>query len=151
MSSDANTDDPEEIDPFQVESRLTSHGVYVEDFTVEGGDYFVSYESIAADDGAIPHQEVGRVLNVLLDLHPGDWDGTNVEGTVLNLDGEVEGTWHVEDEWLVDLDAYRLTETEFSQKVIGTIEPVGGAEAGGTEADGDGGADSDGGAGDTAE
>lgn len=140
MSSDANTDDPEEIDPFQVESRLTSHGVYVDEFTVEDGDYFVSYESIAADDGAIPHQEVGRVLNVLLDLHPGGWGGTNVEGTVLNLDGEIEGTWHVEDEWLVDLDAYRLTETEFSQKVIGTIEPVG-----------DGSAEADGGAGDTAE
>jgi hypothetical protein len=146
MSSDTDTDDPEEIDPFQVESRLTSHGVYVDEFTVEGGDYFVSYESIAADDGAIPHQEVGRVLNVLLDLHPGGWDGTNVEGTVLNLDGEVEGTWHVEDQWLVDLDAYRLTETEFSQKVIETIEPVGGAEA-----DGDGSAEADSGAGDTAE
>jgi hypothetical protein len=128
MSSENSTDP--EIDPFQVESRLTSHGVYVEEFTVEDGGYHVSYESLAADDGVIPHQEVGRVINVLRELHPGDWAGTNVEGEVLNLDGELEGTWHVEDEWLVGLESYRLSEVAFSERVIESIEPAGGAESG---------------------
>jgi hypothetical protein len=133
MSSDDDqtTDDKApEIDPFQVESRLTSHGVYVDEFTVADGDYYVVYESLAADDGAIPHMEVGRVINVLLDLHPGDWAGTNVEGTVLNLDGEVEGTWHVHDEWLVGLENYRLSEVEFSERVVETIDPVDPDESG---------------------
>ncbi|MFB6244543.1 MAG: hypothetical protein ABEH80_10615 [Halobaculum sp.] len=128
MTTDDTDDTGIDVDPFQIESRLTSHGVYVTEFTIEEGDYVLTYESIAADDGVIPHQEIGRVINVLLDLHPESWEGTNVDATVLNLDGETEATWHVEDEWVVDLEAYRISEEAFSERVIDSIDPVGTTE-----------------------
>lgn len=114
-------DDFEDFE-FALESRLTSHGVYVQ--TVEEGEerYQVTYESMAADEGSVPHREVGRVINVFRDLHSDDWPGADIEGTVLDLEGEQQGSWHVEAEWLDQLHNGDLTEVEFSQKVIETIE-----------------------------
>ena len=110
---------------FAVESRLTSHGVYVR--TVEDDDdrYLVTYESLAAEKGAIPHREVGRVINVFRDLHGDDWEGIDIEGTVLDLDGNERGTWHVEASWFDALHNGDLSEVEFSRKVIGTVQTDG--------------------------
>ncbi|MFC7019857.1 MULTISPECIES: hypothetical protein [Haloarcula] len=108
---------------FQVESRLTSHGVYVQTFTERTGDetYEVAYESIAAQPGSVPHREIGRVINVLRDLHADDWTGHDVEATVLDLDGEVRGYWYVDAEWFDRLHNGDLSETDFSEKVLETL------------------------------
>lgn len=108
---------------FQVESRLTSHGVYVTEFEerVDEETYAVIYESIAADEGTVPHGEIGRVINVFRDLHADDWAGVDIEATVLDLDGEVRGYWYVDGEWFDDLHNGELTETEFSQRVLETL------------------------------
>jgi hypothetical protein len=107
---------------FQVESRLTSHGVYVTEVEESEGTYEVTYESMAVDEGVIPHREVGRVINVFRDLHTDDWEGVDISGTVLDLDGNRQGTWHVEAGWIDELHNDDLTELEFSKRVIGTIE-----------------------------
>ena len=118
-------DDASDDFEFRVESRLTSHGVYVEDVEETEAGYSLTYESIAvADEGVVPHREVGRVINVFRDLHDDDWAGDRIEGDVLDLDGNHRGTWHVEAEWLDDLHNGDLTEVEFSQKVVDTIEPA---------------------------
>lgn len=109
---------------FQVESRLTSHGVYVDEFAVEDDGYEVVYESMAATDGAIPNREVGRVINVIRDLHPPDWDGVDIEAVVTDLDGDPLGRWHVEADWLAALQEGGMTEVAFSERVIETIEPT---------------------------
>jgi len=109
---------------FQIESRLTSHGVYVQDVDETDGDYHVVYESLTAEDGVIAHREIGRVINVFRDLHPDDWEGADIEGVVLDLDGEEQGRWYVQQEWLAALGD-DLTETEFSGKVIDSIETTG--------------------------
>ena len=108
---------------FQVEARLTSHGVYVDTVTEDAGGYEVTYESISADnEGVVPRREVGRVINVFRDLHDEDWTGADIRGVVTDLDGNVRGTWEVAQEWLDELHNGQLTELEFSGKVIDSIE-----------------------------
>jgi hypothetical protein len=126
--SDESSVDPEEVTS-RVESRLVSHGVYVQEVTAEdeggdeGGGYQLVYESIAADGAsAVPHREVGRVINVFRDVHPEDWAGADIEATVTDLDGVELGEWHVRAEWLRALQAGDLSEVEFSTRVIETIE-----------------------------
>lgn len=113
-----DTDDFE----FRVESRLTSHGVYVDDVTETADGYEVSYESIAADSsGVVPHREIGRVINVFRDLHEDDWAGADIEAVVTDFDGVEQGRWHVEAEWIDRLHNGALSELEFSERVVDTI------------------------------
>jgi hypothetical protein len=122
--SDESSVDPEEVTS-RAESRLVSHGVYVQEVTAESGGrgYQLVYESSAADGAsAVPHREVGRVINVFRDVHPEDWAGANIEATVTDLDGVELGEWHVRAEWLRALQAGDLSEVEFSTRVIETIE-----------------------------
>jgi hypothetical protein len=116
------TDDETDDLAFQIESRLVSQGVYVTELDEQDGTYRVTYESLAADKGAIPHREIGRVINVVRDLHSDDWEGADIAGTVLDLDGETRGTWHCEADWIDELHNGDLSETEFSGKVIETVE-----------------------------
>lgn len=107
---------------FLVESRLTGFGVYLVDFAETSEGYDLTYESIAADEtGVIPHREVGRIVNVFRDIEP---DPVAIEGTVADLDGTRLGTWYVERDWLQRLENDDLTEVEFSEKVIDSIEPA---------------------------
>jgi len=117
------TDDETDI-AFQIESRLMSHGVYVQAVDDTDG-YELRYESAAANEtGRIQHQEVGDVITLIRDLHDDDWTGADIEATVTDFDGNELGEWHVEREWLAALEAENLSETEFSQKVIETIRPA---------------------------
>jgi hypothetical protein len=119
---DATEDDADDV-VSRAESRLVSHGVYVDEVTVEADTYRLTYESVAADDAhAIPHREVGRVINVFRDLHPDDWEGADIEATVSDLEGTTLGEWHVQQEWLGQLNEGDLSEVEFSERVIETIE-----------------------------
>ena len=108
---------------FHVESRLTSHGVYVDEVDQHEGGYRLTYESVSAEnEGSVPHREVGRVINVFRDLHDDDWTGADIDATVTDFEGVEQGTWHVEAAWLDALHNGELTEVEFSQKVLETIE-----------------------------
>jgi len=116
-----------DVDPFQIESRLTSHAIYVSEFegTEESG-YALTYESMAADYGGIPRRELGRVINVFRDLFGEDWTGTRIDATVCDLDGNPLATWHCEADWLAALADGELSEVEFSERVVGTLEPIDG-------------------------
>jgi hypothetical protein len=115
MSFEA-ADDP--VD--QLEARLTSHGVYVTEVTYDDA-FSVTYESIHSE-GSVAHREVGRVVNVFRDVFGEDWDGERIEATVLDLDGEEVGTWHVKASWLDALTDGELSEVEFSSRVVDAIE-----------------------------
>jgi len=108
---------------FQIESRLTSHGVYVDDVTETEGGFELTYESVTVDaEEVIPHREVGRVINVFRDLHDDDWEGADITAVVTDFDGNEYGEWRVDQKWLDALHNGDLTEVEFSEKVIETIE-----------------------------
>lgn len=108
------------FDPEQFEARLTSHGVYVTAFDRRDDAIGIEYESINAgqiDD--VPHGEIGRVINLYRDMAEAP---TRIEATVTDLDGDPIGTWRVEAGWLDALADDRLSEVEFSQRVLETID-----------------------------
>lgn len=108
------------FDPDQLEARLMSHGVYVDSLDHDDERIDIEYESIAAGKaGAVPHREVGRVINVVRDLSETPRD---VHGVVTDLDGESVGQWRAEAEWFRALEDEELTEVDFSQRVIETID-----------------------------
>jgi hypothetical protein len=109
---------------WQLESRLTSHGVYVTSVAETTAGYHVTYESMGAEDGRVPHRELGRVVSVFLDLHPDDWTGARIEAAVLDLDGEPQASWHVEAAWLDALTDDRISEETFSARVVDTLDPA---------------------------
>lgn len=105
----------------RIENRLVSHGVYVTDMQRDADSVSITYETVH-DDSGVPKGSIGRVINLLRDLREEGWEPVRVEGTATDLDGAELGSWHAEPEWFDDLAAGDLTETEFSQRVLGTIE-----------------------------
>lgn len=120
--TDGEDQDQDQEFAFLVESRLTAFGVYLTDFEESDDGYAITYESIASDEtGSIPHREVGRIVNVFRDVED---DPVAINGTVTDLDGEPMGEWRSEREWLAALEDGDMTELEFSEQVIDSIEPV---------------------------
>lgn len=105
----------------QLESRLMSQGLYVTELTFADGTYHLEYESVAAEQGTIPHRELGRVINLFREVHPDDWTGANIEAVVTDFEGEPKGTWQVAEEWLAALETGDLSEIEFSERVVETL------------------------------
>lgn len=105
----------------KLESRLMSQGLYVTDLDFDDGTYALEYESVAAEQGGIPHRELGRVINMFRELHPDDWEGANIEAVVTDFNGDRKATWHVDREWLASLEAGDLSEVEFSERVVETL------------------------------
>lgn len=115
------------IDGERLEARLTSDGVYVTNMDRGNGVLSVEYESIDAGSiGEVPHQEMGRVVNVYRELaDENDYDREDyvrLEATVTDLEGEPVGTWHAEADWLRALADGELSEVEFSSRVLDTID-----------------------------
>ena len=116
------TEDDLPLDIDRLEARLTSHGVYVTDADLDGETVALTYESIdAGASGGIPHREAGRVINVVRDLLDSGVS-VGIDATVLDLEGEERGTWRMDPKWLDSLEAGELSEVDFSEQVIDTIE-----------------------------
>jgi hypothetical protein len=105
----------------RLEQRLMSHGVYVTDLEDRDGTLRIDYETATPGTG-VPQQEVGRVLNRLLEAHQNGWEPTDVRGVVSSIDGEERGTWRADRDWLVGHERGDLSDVDLSQRVIDTIE-----------------------------
>lgn len=102
--------------------RLMGQGVYFR--TVERSDdrIEIEYETVAPGDG-VPHQQIGRMINVFRDAIEEGWEPTTIEATVVDADEEyLRGAWRMDEEWLHALEDGDLTETEFSGRVLDTLE-----------------------------
>ena len=119
------TDTDADERPFEerLEDRLMGQGVYLTDLTESVGELTIEYESVAATDG-FPKRQVGRVLQMVWDTREGGGDAVSVAATVTDTDGEVLGSWRAENEWVEALREDDLTQMEFSEKVLDTIEKV---------------------------
>lgn len=101
---------------------LRVNGIDVESVHVESDRVQVAYTT------TLPamepdHGEMGKVCNTFIDLAEDDeFDPRRVDATSLRFESDVQATWHVEEEWITDLLAYRISEEEFSARVLDTIE-----------------------------
>lgn len=105
----------------RLEQRLMSHGVYVTDLSTDDETLHVAYET-ASPGEEVPHREVGRVLNRLLDLLDEGWEPLDVRAEVSSIEEEPRGTWRADGEWLAAHDRGDLSDVDLSQRVIDTIE-----------------------------
>ncbi|UPV99485.1 hypothetical protein M0R88_13270 [Halorussus gelatinilyticus] len=105
----------------RLEQRLMSHGVYVTDLSTAEGTLRIEYETASPGEG-VPHREVGRVLNRLLDLLGEGWEPLDVRAEVSDIEEEPRGTWRADAEWLAAHDRGDLSDVDLSQRVIDTIE-----------------------------
>ena len=104
-----------------VEAALRSNGISVE--SISRGDPLEVTYLTAFPGASVNHQETGRACNTLIDLaESGAWDPVPVRATVVRAPGDVQGRWRVDPEWIRDLNAYRISEEEFSARVLATLE-----------------------------
>jgi hypothetical protein len=106
----------------RLEQRLMSHGIYVDDYVREDGELHIKYETAQAGDG-IAKNEIGRLLNVLLDAREEGWEPVDVTAWVYAIGEEdPNGQWEAHEGWMYALEKGYLTETDFSQLVLSTVE-----------------------------
>jgi hypothetical protein len=109
------------MDESELEEELRNFGIDVHDIeAVEPVE--LSYITAYPGD-EVNHMEMGKVLNAFIDLEEAnDWDASRVEATVLRFEDEVMNTWYAKGEWFEALRDYRISETEFSTRVLETLE-----------------------------
>lgn len=103
-----------------VEAELRSNAISVE--RLELGDPIELTYTTAFPGESVNHGEIGRALTTFIDLFEDDLETRRVEGTVLRSDSDVQGEWHAEAAWFEALADYRISETEFSARVLDTLE-----------------------------
>lgn len=105
-----------------VEGDLRSNGISVE--AIQTDDEAVRVEYLTAFPGVhVNHTEMGRVLTTFIDrAEAGEWDPVRVEATVLRHQDDVQGTWHAEAEWFRKYLDYELSDEDFSELVLETLE-----------------------------
>jgi hypothetical protein len=104
-----------------LEAELRSNGVSVE--SLSAGDPVELAYLTAFPGEEVHHGEMGRALNTFIELAEDDrWEPVRVEGTALRADDDALGSWHAEPEWFEALLEYRITETEFSARVLDTLD-----------------------------
>lgn len=104
-----------------LEAELRSNGISVE--SLDRGDGVELTYMTAFPGEQVNHQEMGRALNTFIDLAEDDrWEPARVEATVVRTDDDVQGTWYAEPAWFEGLLSYELSETEFSTRVLETLD-----------------------------
>lgn len=103
-----------------IEPTLRTYGISVE--SIDDGDPLELTYMTAFPGRQVHRHEIGRALNALIDRVEADaWDPVRVEATVVRSPGDPLGTWSAEPEWFEALASYKLSETEFSTRVLGTV------------------------------
>lgn len=103
-----------------IEAELRSNAISVE--RVELADPIELTYTTAFPGESVNHGEIGRALNSFIEMFEDGTEPRRVEGTVFRSDSDVQGTWHAEAEWFEALAEYRISETEFSTRVLDTLE-----------------------------
>lgn len=105
----------------QVGYRLMAQGVYFESVDRYDDRLEITYETLAPGDG-IPHQQIGRVITIFRDAIGEGWQPKDIEAVVEDTDGGLRGTWRMDGAWLDALEAGELSEVDFSERVLDTID-----------------------------
>jgi hypothetical protein len=116
MSFEANDDVIE-----QVGYRLMAQGVYFESVDKHENRIEIEYETIASGEG-VPHHQIGRMINIFREAVEEGWEPTTIEATAVDGDGAIRGTWRMDVEWLHALEAGELSEIDFSEHVLDSLD-----------------------------
>ncbi|WP_435063207.1 hypothetical protein [Halobaculum sp. EA56] len=110
------------IDESALARELRNNGIDVADVSVSADRVEVTYTTTLP--GAEPdHGEMGTLCTAFIDLvEEGEFEPRRVEATSLRFEDDVQATWHVEGEWFEALDEYRISEEEFSARVLDSVE-----------------------------
>lgn len=103
-----------------VEADLRSNAINVEAVSVDEPIELTYTTAFPAE--SVNHMEMGRALNTLIERFEDGLEPRRVEATVLRSDEDVQGTWHAKSDWFEALAAYRISEEEFSARVLDTLE-----------------------------
>lgn len=105
-----------------VEGELRSNGISVE--SLDTGDETVELVYLTAFPGeSVNHTEIGRALRTFVGRVEADqWEPKRIDATVLRAEGDVQGTWHAEADWFRKYDRYELSDEDFSELVLNTLE-----------------------------
>ncbi len=105
----------------QVGYRLMGQGVYFESVEQSADRLEIEYETVAPGEG-VPHRQIGRVITVFRDAIEEGWEPTTIEARATSTDGDCRGTWRMDEAWLAALESGELSEVEFSERVLDTLE-----------------------------
>ncbi|KYH25495.1 hypothetical protein HAPAU_21670 [Halalkalicoccus paucihalophilus] len=105
----------------QVGYRLMGQGVYFESVERSEDRIEIEYETVAPGEG-VPHRQIGRVITVFRDAIEEGWEPVTIEATAVDTDGDLRGTWRMDEQWLYELENGDLSEVEFSGRVLDTLE-----------------------------
>ncbi|WP_277553431.1 hypothetical protein [Halobaculum limi] len=110
------------IDGPSLARTLRVNGIDVEEVYVDPDRVQVAYTTTLP--GMEPdHAEMGKVCNTFIDLAEDDeFDPRRVDAVSLRFETDVQAAWHIEEAWITDLLAYRISEEEFSERVLDSIE-----------------------------
>lgn len=108
----------------QVGYRLMGQGVYFESVEEDNNHLEIEYETVAPGEG-VPHRQIGRVITAFRDAIEEGWEPTTIEATVTDDDDNLRGTWRMDVDWLYALEDGELSEVEFSERVLDTVEEPG--------------------------
>jgi hypothetical protein len=103
-----------------LEGDLRTNGIDVE--SIDPGEPLELTYTTSFPGERVAHGEIGRVCNTFIDrAEDGRWEPVRVEATVVRFAGDVQGTWHADAEWFEGLLSYRLSEADFSERVLATL------------------------------
>jgi hypothetical protein len=103
-----------------VEAELRSNAISVEEVSMNKPIELTYTTAFPAD--SVNHMEMGRALNTFIDLFENGMEPRRIEATVLRSDEDVQGTWQAEPDWFEALESYKISEEEFSSRVLDTLE-----------------------------
>ncbi|WP_224268273.1 hypothetical protein [Haloprofundus salinisoli] len=107
-----------------IEEELRGNGINVEEVDVGDGSDGVDLTYMTAFPAAhVNHREVGQALTAFIDLaREGEWKPEPVRATSVRIDDDVQGRWRAEAEWFEDYLSYGLSDEDFSELVLDTLE-----------------------------
>jgi hypothetical protein len=110
----------------RLEEHLMAEGVYLTDYTVSEGTFHVAYETVSPEEG-VPRNEMGSILQELLDAHAEGWPATDVVVWVYDADESADerdpkGKWETHEGWFRSYGNGNLSETDLSTLVISTVD-----------------------------
>jgi hypothetical protein len=122
----SESEDPHEALGEHLEEHLMAEGVYITDYTVSEDTFHVAYETASPEEG-VPRNEMGSILQELLDARERGWPATDVTVWVYDADEpsddrEPKGKWETREGWFHAFENDNLTETDLSTLVISTVD-----------------------------